>query len=638
LRSSVTGNQGGGVGSWSDSALTLYGGVIAGNRLTGVPNPDDYSGGGAGIYAQDAVVTMYGGRVSGNTALPDQTNHGGDGGGVYVGHFFPGGSSSFTMAGGSIEGNRASSTGGGVCFDGSSSFAMTGGSITGNSAAAGGGICANNTFSLSGNVTISGNSANVIGANLLLFSMEGAEPKVQISAALTSTTPVGVSILGADGEGKPVYAGGVFTTGNTATNSDYLAKFTSDSGDFAVRAAADSQLQLAKVSPSAPAAPGTPAVTVPVSSDAGKASVSATVTNGTASVSVTDSQLKTIVSDSTDTGTVKVDVSGLKDVTAASLHAKLVDAAAKASGGTGLTVSVPGGSVALDSTALVAVNTGNTVVVSVDPVAREKLSDSQRASVPENAVIVDVNVLVNGAKVHDFSGGRITVSIPYTPKTSKTPDSVTVWYLEDDGSLTPMNGKYDPASGMVVFTTTHLSQYVIGSFPFTDVPDSAYYYPAVVWAVGNGVADGTSATIFAPDGVCTRAQVVTFLWRAMGSPEPTGKAVPFTDAAAEAYYYKAVQWAAEKGITLGTSATTFSPGETVTRAQTMTFLYRAAGKPAADTAKPFADVVAGAYYESAVLWAAARKITQGTAPGVFSPAAPCTRGQIVTFLYRALGK
>jgi hypothetical protein len=231
-------------------------------------------------------------------------------------------SSSFTMAGGSIEGNRASSTGGGVCFDGSSSFAMTGGSITGNSAAAGGGICANNTFSLSGNVTISGNSANVIGANLLLFSMEGAEPKVQISAALTSTTPVGVSILGADGEGKPVYAGGVFTTGNTATNSDYLAKFTSDSGDFAVRAAADSQLQLAKVSPSAPAAPGTPAVTVPVSSDAGKASVSATVTNGTASVSVTDSQLKAIVSDSTDTGTVKVDVSGLKDVTAASLPAK----------------------------------------------------------------------------------------------------------------------------------------------------------------------------------------------------------------------------------------------------------------------------------------------------------------------------
>jgi hypothetical protein len=102
--------------------------------------------------------------------------------------------------------------------------------------------------------------------------------------------------------------------------------------------------------------------------------------------------------------------------------------------------------------------------------------------------------------------------------------------------------------------------------------------------------------------------------------------------------YKAVQWAVEKGITLGTSATTFSPGETVTRAQAMTFLYRAAGNPAAGTANPFADVAAGAYYESAVLWAASQKITQGTAPAAFSPANPCTRAQIVTFLYRYLGK
>jgi len=244
---SVAGNQGGGVSSGSDSALTLYGGVIAGNRLTGVPNPDDTSGGGAGIYAQGAAVTMYGGRVSGNTALPDQNNHGGYGGGVYVGHFMTG-TSSFTMTGGSITGNRASSTGGGICFDGSSSFTMTGGSITGNSAMAGGGICAYNTLSLSGNVNISGNGADVIGDNLLLFSMEGVEPKVQISAALTNTTPVGLSLLGADEDGNPVYAGGVFTAGTDVANSSYLTNFTSDSADFAVRAAAENQLRLAPIS------------------------------------------------------------------------------------------------------------------------------------------------------------------------------------------------------------------------------------------------------------------------------------------------------------------------------------------------------------------------------------------------------
>ena len=377
-------------------------------------------------------------------------------------------------------------------------------------------------------------------------------------------------------------------------------------------------------------------VTVPVSSDAGKADVSATVTGGTAAIAVTDSQLRTIVSDAGGTGTVKVDVSGLKNVTAASIPAKIVEAAK--TGGAGLAVRVPNGSVALDSTALGAVSTGGSVVVSVEPVAHSAIVGTQKTVVPENAVIVDVNVLVSGTKVHDFNGGTITLSVPYTPATGENTAALTVWYLDDAGGVTPMNGHYDATSGAVVFTATHLSRYVIARFPFADVAGNSYAYTPVAWAVQTGVAQGVGTASFSPDGVCTRAQAVTFLWRAMGSPEPTGAVSPFADADKVAWYYKAVLWATEKGIAVGTTASTFSPDETVTRAQAVTFLHRAAGKPASGGVNAFADVDSAAYYYSAVRWAAETGVTGGTSAAAFSPAAPCTRAQIVTFLYRQFGK
>jgi uncharacterized repeat protein (TIGR02543 family) len=174
--------------------------------------------------------------------------------------------------------------------------------------------------------------------------------------------------------------------------------------------------------------------------------------------------------------------------------------------------------------------------------------------------------------------------------------------------------------------------------PFTDVAANAYYYDAVKWAVDKGVTSGTTATTFAPNASCTRAQMVTFIWRYMGSPEPTTTANTFTDVKADQYYYKAVLWAVEKGITAGTRATTFAPDATVTRGQTVTFLWRAAGKPAATTANPFTDVAASDYFAEAVLWAANEGITAGTSATTFAPANPCTRAQIVTFLYRYLGK
>ena len=169
---------------------------------------------------------------------------------------------------------------------------------------------------------------------------------------------------------------------------------------------------------------------------------------------------------------------------------------------------------------------------------------------------------------------------------------------------------------------------------FVDVATGSYYENAVDWAVGNGITQGTDATHFSPDGICTRAQAVTFLWRAAGSPKPETRTMPFTDVPAGSYYYDAVLWAVENGIAKGTSDTTFSPNMTCTRAQIVAFLWRSEKSPAAGTANPFADVKSAAYYADAVLWAVKEDITKGTTNTTFSPDADCTRAQIVTFLWR----
>lgn len=170
--------------------------------------------------------------------------------------------------------------------------------------------------------------------------------------------------------------------------------------------------------------------------------------------------------------------------------------------------------------------------------------------------------------------------------------------------------------------------------PFYDIAESDYYYDAVLWAVSEGVTSGQTSNTFAPLLDCTRAQVVTFLWRAAGSPEPVGAGNAFTDVDSGSYYEKAVQWAVENGITTGTTSTTFSPDMIVTRAQVVTFLWRTAGCPAAYGVNSFADVPTDAYYSNAVQWAVRNGITTGTGANLFSPDANCTRAQVVTFLYR----
>ena len=170
--------------------------------------------------------------------------------------------------------------------------------------------------------------------------------------------------------------------------------------------------------------------------------------------------------------------------------------------------------------------------------------------------------------------------------------------------------------------------------PFVDVASDAYYAEAVAWAYANDVTSGVTELSFGPNQTCTRGQMVTFLWRAAGCPEPTGTASAFSDVTAGAYYEKAVAWAVENGITDGVGGGRFDPNGIVNRAQALTFLYRAKGKPAVTSAAQFTDVAAGEYYTDAVAWAVANDITNGVSDNSFAPSDNCVRGQTVTFLYR----
>ena len=242
---------------------------------------------------------------------------------------------------------------------------------------------------------------------------------------------------------------------------------------------------------------------------------------------------------------------------------------------------------------------------------------------------------------HKSAAKGTTITLTVDPDKGYVLDTLTVLDGKDkEIKLTEKNGKYTftmPASKVTVAATFKASA-PTGKNPFTDVPAGSYYEDAVIWAVDKGITTGTSATTFNPNGICTRAQAVTFLWRAAGSPAAKSAVMPFTDVKAGSYYYDAVLWAVEQGITKGTSDTTFSPDATCSRAQIVAFLWRSEKSPAAGTANPFADVKSTAYYADAVLWAVKEDITKGTTSTTFSPDADCTRAQIVTFLYRAFNK
>ena len=230
-----------------------------------------------------------------------------------------------------------------------------------------------------------------------------------------------------------------------------------------------------------------------------------------------------------------------------------------------------------------------------------------------------------------------TVTITVKPNSGYVLETLTV--TDKNGNELKLtdkgNGKYTftmPA-GKVEVKATFMEDNSVLNF-FYDVPNGAYFYEAVKWAVKNGITTGVGNDLFAPEQPCTRAQIVTFLWRAAGSPEPKGAASGMSDVVSGSYYEKAVAWAIENGVTTGTTTSTFSPDATCTRAQSVTFLYRALGKKVESSAN-FTDVKSDAFYTDAVNWAVANNVTNGTSNTTFSPNADCTRAEIVTFLYRA---
>ena len=259
----------------------------------------------------------------------------------------------------------------------------------------------------------------------------------------------------------------------------------------------------------------------------------------------------------------------------------------------------------------------------------------------------DLNRNYSVSTPNRITGGTLSV----TPASASKGTTVTiaikpnVGYEVDKFAVTDQSGNRlsltDKGNGKYTFTMPAGKVNVDATFAkiettinFHDVKQSDYYYDAVKWAVEKGITEGTSIDTFSPGASCNRAQMVTFLWRAAGSPTPNSTANPFKDVSSSDYYYSAVLWAVENGITSGTGAETFSPGGTVTRGQTVTFLYRAAGSPAVSGGS-FSDVAANAYYAKAVAWANENGITSGTGNGKFGPKADCTRAQIVTLLYRA---
>ncbi|WP_312636269.1 S-layer homology domain-containing protein [Oscillibacter sp.] len=349
--------------------------------------------------------------------------------------------------------------------------------------------------------------------------------------------------------------------------------------------------------------------------------------------SVTAAQMTAAVKSAAKGAAISVSASGTSQVT---LPVSGLTAAQANSNS--LNITTKNGVIAVSAEALAGVISGasSSAVVSVGITA----ASASAAGLSDGTPAFDVSLSVGGQAVHSFDGSlTITLTVANLSKISNP----YVLHILADGTkqyLKPtVSGNSLTVSGvrnLSVFAVIPGSE-VPAEIAFTDVASSAYYADAVRWAVAKGVTSGTNATTFSPNAACTRAQAVTFLWRAAGSPEPASTVNPFADVDSGAYYFKAVLWALEKGITGGTSATAFNPNGAVTRAQIVTFQYRAAGSPAVTTANSFGDVPSGAYYANAILWAVEKAVTNGTTAATFSPNTNCTRGQIVTFLYRQFG-
>lgn len=491
---------------------------------------------------------------------------------------------------------------------------------------------ANYMWDDSGAVILDGNGGTTSsGSKYYVAQVSGADLRLTESTARNGFTRDGYTLSGyndrADGSGRSYtfrqLADGSAWDSLVGKVLTFFAQWTRN-GD--------------PVTPEKPSKPTTPTQpTTPPQTTTPDGSADITVSGSTVKVENVD--VDKLVADSGDKKTAEIDLSGTKSgITDVTLPTDAVKKVAD-SDAESLTVKLPDVTVSFDDKALAAVaeqSSGEDLSLSVNVGAanNSNLTDAQKNAITgaRELSVIEVSLSSNGEKISNFNGGSVTIDIPFQWSMKGL---LRAYYIDENGNKSAIDVTYK--NGVATLVLNHFSTYVVeavDALSFTDVSAKAYYFDAVAWAVKNKITSGQSDTLFAPDASCTRAQMVTFLWRANGSPEPTVTELPFTDVAADAYYAKAVLWAVENGITTGTSDTTFDPDGVVTRAEAVTFLWRAAGKPIAGGSL-FADVESTKYYAEAVRWAVTSGITNGMSDSTFAPNDICTRAHIVTFLYRA---
>ena len=658
----ITGNTGTCGGVYMNYAtFNMYGGSITENTAN---NGD---GGGGGVFMRNGTFNMSGGSITGNTTTSI-------GGGVYV---IQGGE--FTMSGGSITNNIATENGGGV-YVGSVYSVSTG------------------TFAVSGNVNITGNKVGEKLNNVYLYSGRtitiGGEltGKIGVTTATdpTEKRPVTIATAGTDYTVKD--------PDKNKFNSDkegYEVKY--DSGNL-VLGLKGSDPKPGKVDAGVKITAenaNDPAPTEVVYGDTFK--LGATLqTTGTAGspqsnkwtwsssdrdvLSVTDNgSAATVKALKVGTATITVTYESEKAIGTATATITVnqrqisvkVDDKEMTVGGALPTFTVTYGNFAFDDTADTVLETktpstaadgktaGSFDITVEAPTIKSDYADRYTVGTPQKGTLT-VNAAENPPQPSSGSSSRPSYSVSTPGKTengsvsadvknAKKGSTVTITVKPEDGfkladlTVTDKNGNElaltDKGNGKYTFTMPAGKVEISAAFaeeietsPFEDVAADAYYYEAVKWAVEQGITEGTGKGLFGPEGTCTRGQIVTFLWRAAGSPV-VNYAMDLADVDEDAYYAEAVRWALSEGVTSGTTDTTFAPDATCTRAQAMTFLFKAM-KAAAEGKADFKDVADSDWFASAVAWAVENGVTAGVGGGLFGPDNDCTRGQIVTFLWK----
>ena len=650
-----TANKGGGVyvPSHTNNKFTVNGGNIDHNT----------AGYGGGVYVNSGEFTMNGGSIDRNTSTKQ-------GGGVYHG------GGTFTMHGGSIDHNTASKGGGVYAYE---SITLGGtAKITGNTAD----NATNNVYLEKNEYITLANALNAPTTGMLVGVTTQTAPTATPVAITTNGTtgdtnyffsdipkyyvsfvedhlelkPITITFDANGGtcasESARTSAGGKLAELPTATRNGYTFNgwYTLASGGENITTStvftSDTTIYAQWTEVSAPPAPiyydDTPTVTVPVSGDENTVKVSAKISGNTATVKkIKDADLEKV----TEGEGVTIDLSGAgKNIDTAKIPTETVEKIAEKRS---KTVKLPVAAVEFDKAAteeIVDQAKGSNIELVVDDVKEVSLNAVQKESVKklDTAVIIDAYLESNGSRLctadnGGFGGGKAKVILPYEIKNNRTAENYSVFYVSEEGRLEKLNAEYDEELEAFVFEIEHLSNYALAYddylMPFVDVPTDEYY-DAIKWAAKNAVTDGVDPVHFNPTGITNRAQMVTFLWKLAGRPEPTISECPFTDVKEGSYYYKAVLWAYENGVTDGTSETTFEPEKNMSRAEAVTFLWKYEGRPYVDYYMEMTDVNEEAYYAEAVRWALAEKITKGTSETTFSPDGDCLRNQIVTFLYR----